>query len=115
MDFPERNNLIIGNSSQLSHYFPKYGNDFISSRNINFDEIKRRRYKRIFILFAEQRTFLNEPEDFFIDVNVRYTLNVIDQLKDFCDNIIIYSTSELWNKHEGCISIEDPYNYFETR
>jgi nucleoside-diphosphate-sugar epimerase len=114
MDFPDRSNLIIGNSSQLSHYFPKSGNDFISSRNINFDEIKRMRYKRIFILFAEQRTFLNESEDFFIDVNVRYTLNVIDQLKNFCDNIIVYSTSELWNKHEGCISIEDPYNYFET-
>ena len=109
-----KKNLIVGNTSQLSHFFPKENNDFISSRNINFDDIKEKKYKKIFLLFAEQRTFLNEGNDFFIDVNVTYTLNIIDKLKDSCDNIIVYSTSELWNKYDGCISIDTPYDYFET-
>jgi hypothetical protein len=34
-----KKNLIVGNTAQLSHYFPKENNDFISSRNIDFDEI----------------------------------------------------------------------------
>ena len=109
-----KKNLIVGNTAQLSHYFPKENNDFISSRNIDFDDINKRKYKKIFLLFAEQRTFLNEGNDFFIDVNVNYTLAVIDKLKDSCDNIIVYSTSELWNKYDGCVSIDTPYDYFET-
>ena len=28
-------NLVIGNTSQLARYFPREGNDFISSRNID--------------------------------------------------------------------------------
>ena len=109
-----KKNLIVGNTAQLSFFFPKENNDFISSRNINFDDIKEKKYKKIFLLFAEQRTFLNEDTDFFIDVNVTYTLDVIDKLKDCCDNIIVYSTSELWNKYDGCVSINTPYDYFET-
>ena len=107
-------NLIIGNTSQLSYFFSGENNDSISSRNINFDAIRVKRYKKIFLLFAEQRTFLKEGNDFFIDVNVNYTLEVIDKLKDYCDRVIIYSTSELWNKYDGGISIDTPYNYFET-
>lgn len=114
MNFFESGNLIIGNTSQLSYFFPLEGNDFISSRNINFGKIKSKQYKKIFILFAEQRTFLNECDNFFIDVNVKYTLKVIEELKDFCGHIVVYSTSELWNKYDRCVSINDPYDYFET-
>ena len=102
MNFFETGNLIIGNTSQLSHFFPKEGNVFISSRNINFEEIKLKRYKKIFILFAEQRTFLKEEDNFFIDVNVKYTLKVVDKLKDYCDFVVVYSTSELWNRYNKC-------------
>lgn len=109
-----KKNLIIGNTAQLSFFFPRKNNDLISSRNINFDDINEKKYKKIFLLFAEQRTFLNEGNDFFIDVNVNYTLDVIDKLKDNCDNIVVYSTSELWNKYDGCVSIDTPYDYFET-
>jgi nucleoside-diphosphate-sugar epimerase len=107
------NNLVIGNTSQLSHYFP---DDYekISSRDINFEEIRKKTYERIYLLFAEQRTFINESLDFFNETNFHYTVNVIDNLLDVCDRIVIYSTSELWNKYDGCISITDPYDYNET-
>jgi nucleoside-diphosphate-sugar epimerase len=103
-------NLIIGNTSQLSFYFPKEF-DRMSSRNINYQKIIEKKYDKIFILFAEQRTFLNETENFFIDINFNYTLSIINNLKNYCNNIIIYSTSELWNGYDGEVSIELPYKY----
>jgi nucleoside-diphosphate-sugar epimerase len=107
------NNLVIGNTSQLSYYFPK-DYEKISSRNLDFNKIKEKKYNRIYLLFAEQRTFLNETLDFFKEVNFNYTLKVIDELKDVCNKIVIYSTSELWNKYDGCVSVNDPYNYNPT-
>jgi len=107
------NNLVIGNTSQLSYYFPE-DYEKISSRDIDFEELKKKTYKSIYLLFAEQRTFINESLDFFNKTNFHYTINVIDELLDVCDRIVIYSTSELWNKYDGCASITDPYDYNET-
>ena len=102
--------LIIGNTSQLSYYFPDTF-EKISSRNIDFDRVCSQQYDKVFLLFAEQRTFLNESEDFFVKTNVNYTIEVINKFKDISNKIIIYSTSELWNKYDGCISLKDNYNY----
>jgi nucleoside-diphosphate-sugar epimerase len=107
------NNLIIGDTSQLSFYFPKNYHK-ISSRNIDLESIKKNNYDSIFILFAEQRTFLNETEYFFTKINVDYTLKVIDNLKDYCNRIIIYSTSELWNNCESSVSVDDKFDYNYT-
>jgi GDP-D-mannose dehydratase len=107
------NNLIIGNTSQLSYYFPE-SYEKISSRNLNLDLIKSKNYDSIYLLFAEQRTFLNEDLDFFLKVNFDYTIKLIDELKDISKKIVIYSTSELWNNYDGCVSVTDPFNYNET-
>lgn len=107
------NNLVIGNTSQLSNYFPP-NYEKISSRDIDFDKIRKKTYESIYLLFAEQRTFINESLGFFNKTNFYYTVNVIDKLLDVCDRIVIYSTSELWNKYDGCVSITDTYNYNET-
>lgn len=107
------NSLIIGDSSQLSYFFPlEY--DRVSSRNINIEVIKEKKYDRVYILFAEQRTFLNDSLDFFLKINFDLTLKVIDNLLPICNKIVIYSTAELWNNYNGCVNIEDPYNYNET-
>jgi nucleoside-diphosphate-sugar epimerase len=106
-------NLIIGSTSQLSYYFPS-DYDRISSRNINYSEILNKKYDSIYILFAEQRTFLNEDEKFFTDINVTYTLNVIDKIKNYCNRVVIFSTSELWNNCEGEVSVDDKFNYNYT-
>ena len=104
------NNLIIGSTSQLSYYFPS-SYDKMSSRNIDFGKIHKNKYNKIYILFAEQRTYLNESESFFNEINVNYTLSVIDKVKDYCNNVVIYSTSELWNDYEGEVSIDMDYKY----
>lgn len=106
-------NLIIGSTSQLSHYFPiEY--ERISSRNINYSEIINEKYNSIYILFAEQRTFLDESEKFFTDVNFTYTLNLINKIKDYCNNVIIFSTSELWNNYDGEVLVNYDFNYNYT-
>jgi len=104
------NNLVIGNTSQLSFYFPE---DYIkiSSRNIDFDYHKNQKYDRIFLCFAEQRTFIENDEKIFTDINFHYTIKIIDELKNCCNKIIFYSTCELWNNCEGGITIDTLFNY----
>lgn len=109
----QSNSLIIGATSQLSNYFP-INYHKISSRNININDIKNFKYDTIYILFAEQRTFLNETESFYIDINFNYTIKLIDSLKNYVNRIIVYSTSELWNLYEGEVSIDMTYKYDYT-
>lgn len=107
------NNLIIGETAQLAFYFPENFQK-ISSRNINFDFFKNKNFDSVYILFAEQRTFLKESESFFVETNVNYTLKVINFFKNIAKKIIIYSTSELWNNCDGAVSINTNYNYNYT-
>jgi len=104
------NNLIIGNTSQLSYFFPE-NYESISSRNIDFSMFNNKKYDRIYLLFAEQRTFLNENVDFFNQINFDYTVSVIDKVKDYCNKVVIYSTSELWNAYDGEVSVDLPFKY----
>lgn len=106
-------NLLIGNTSQLSYYFPE-SYLRISSRNIDFDFIKKSNINSVHILFAEQRTFLNKDEDFFYEVNVDYTIKLIDTIKDYVKKIVVYSTSELWNNYDGTVFVGDNFNYNYT-
>lgn len=102
-------NLIIGDTSQLSVYFPS---DYqrISSRNINENLLGI--YDDVFITFAEQRTFNTSlSESDFLDVNVSYTSKIIDLIKDRSKRVFLYGTAELWNNCDGAINIETPINY----
>lgn len=106
-------NLVIGNTSQLSYYFPD-GYEKISSRNINIDLIRNGNYNRVYILFAEQRTFLNENEKFFVNVNVFETINLVNKIKNYVNKVILFSTSELWNNYTSEVFIEDKFDYNYT-
>jgi nucleoside-diphosphate-sugar epimerase len=105
--------LVIGNTSQLSYYFPE-DYDRISSRNINYQLFNDNHYDSVYLLFAEQRTFIGESESFFTNVNVDYTLDVINKIKNKVNKIIIFSTAELWNNCDGGVTINTPYKYNYT-
>lgn len=101
--------LIIGKTSQLGILFP---DDCvkISSRGVICDTIKN--YDTVYITFAEQRTFNKElSEKDFIDINVKYTSELVDKIYKFNGKVIIYGTFELWNAHNGPVSIETAINY----
>ena len=98
--------LIIGNTSQLVHYFNDV--ELMSSRNFN-KEVSG--YDKVIITFAEQRTFKDLDESEFIDINVEYTSKVIDLVSPHNNKVVIFGSSELWNNHDGPISIDTPFNY----
>ena len=107
------NNLIIGDTSQLSFYFPE-NYQRISSRNINFEDFESSNYDRIYVCFSEQRTFIENDEKMFLDVNFKYTKKIIDFFSKKCNNLIFYSTSDLWNNYISSIDITIQYNYNYT-
>jgi nucleoside-diphosphate-sugar epimerase len=103
-------NLVIGNTSQLAYYFP---DDYkkISSRDIDFDDFENKKYESVYVCFAEQRTHMKDNLELFLDVNVKYTLNVVDFFSKISNRVIVYGTSELWNKYSGGIDITLPFDY----
>lgn len=106
-------NLVIGNTSQLAPYFPgEYVK--IPSRNIDYDFITSTRWRDAYICFAEQRTFLENSTDIFLDVNYSYTIEVVNKIKGHCERIYFYSTTYLWNAYEGAIDLSMPFKYYET-
>jgi nucleoside-diphosphate-sugar epimerase len=108
------NNLIIGNTSQLSYYFPK---DYlrISPRNIRYDLYKKDIFNRVYLLFAEQRTYDKSLRvSDFIDVNVTYTCEVIDFFTSRAKKVIVYGTGELWNLYHGPVDMNFKFNNNQT-
>jgi nucleoside-diphosphate-sugar epimerase len=99
------NSLIIGNTAQLSYYFPQEY-ERISSRDVDFDFYKDKFYDRIFFCFGENRTYIEEATDMFVKTNVYYTLDLLRFFADKCNKLVIYGTSELWNNCEGPITIK---------
>jgi nucleoside-diphosphate-sugar epimerase len=99
--------LFIG-SGQLAYFWPKQDTIFVSPRNVNIDELSKRNWSNIYIAFAKGDTFLEKPEESesFYAVNVVYTLEIIDALKNKCNKIYFFSTSELWNRHQGALNLE---------
>jgi hypothetical protein len=103
-------NLVIGNTSQLAHYFPE---DFvkISSRSIDFDLLGRS-WDNVYICFAEQRTFLDDP-DIFWRTNCSYTAKLIDATN--YKRLYFYSTTYLWNAYDGNFNVSTPFKYRFTQ
>lgn len=101
--------LLIGNTAQLAYYFPPTIQK-ISSRNISND-IFLNDWNRVYICFAEQRTFKKEDE-LFNKINFEYTRDIIKQLN--AKIIIYYSTAELWNNTVGEINPNMSYNYHDS-
>lgn len=104
--------LVIGNTSQLSFYFP---GDFtkISSRNLDFSSIKKKEWDRIILSFGESRKFI-DSKNLYEDVNFHLTVKTVEELKDSCNSLVVYSTCELWNKYVGQIDISMPFSFYET-
>lgn len=106
-------NLVIGDTSQLASYFPpEY--EKISSRSIDFRKFEERVFNRVFICFAEQRTFLEGNSNLFQETNITWTIKVAEFFSARSRDVLLYGTSELWNGYEGAIGIGDPFKYYPT-
>lgn len=94
--------LVIGSTSQLSHYFPE-NYIKISSRNIDFNYLKSEVWDSVYITFSEQRVKDNQAYIDYITPNFIYTLNIIDSLLENSSKIVCYTSCELFNKLSGII------------
>lgn len=105
-------NLVIGNTSQLSKYFP---DDFIriSSRNIDYELLSQVKWNVVYICVGESRKFLNDIK-IYDEVNFYLTLEIIEKFKNISRKIIIYSTCELWNRYSGSISLKKEFDFHNT-
>lgn len=108
-------NLIIGDTSQLSRYFPEEYTR-ISSRNIDVDYLTQHRWNSVYICYAEQRTSLAystnaEVQKLFYSANYKSVFSLVNAIKNVCNSIVYFSTAELWNCKNGPISINTPYMY----
>jgi hypothetical protein len=97
------NNLVIGNTSQLSKYFP---DDYrkISSRNINDNDLHGK-WDSVYITFAKQNVFDKNDSNFNI-VNTYYTLNLVEKLLDTSDKIVVYTSCEIFNNNYGKVGLD---------
>lgn len=101
-------NLIIGNTSQLSHYFP---DDYIkiSSRKIDFNYLKNNKWDSVYITFAEQKIYDQNID--YITPNYLNTLKIIKHLLQNSNKIVCYTSCELWSNLSGPISISTEPNF----
>jgi len=102
--------LVIGETSQIAHYFPK-NIVKVSSRNVP-NEIFEVSWNRVYLCFAEQRTRYAknlEYKESFDNINVLMTLDIAQRLK--ANQIIYYSTTELWNACSCAISLNLDFNF----
>lgn len=101
--------LLIGNTSQISNYFP---NDFfkISSRNISND-IFDHTYQEVHLTFGVNYKGLNQSQ--YDDINYYYTFEIIKNLLNKSEKIVVYSTCELWSGCWGGIDLSTPLNFHE--
>jgi hypothetical protein len=105
-------NLVIGNTSQLSYYFP---DDYIkiSSRNIDYELLRSERWNRIFICVGESRKYIDDIK-IHDDINFYLNIDIIDNLKNYSDSIVVYSSCELWNQYDGPVNIDMNFNFYST-
>lgn len=106
-------NLIIGNTSQLTPYFKELSGDIVtvSSRDFTPDKVGNQQFNRVFLTFAEQRTFLTSGFNVFKETNVDYTIKVIREMAPYTKTFVVYLTSELWNNYSGEIDLTMPFYY----
>lgn len=105
-------NLVIGNTSQVSHFFPENFQK-ISSRNLDFDFLKKNEWDEVHLCFGESRKFLDES-NYYEEINYSLTKELIELLNYNSKKIVIYSTCELWNKYSGSISLSQPFDFYLT-
>ena len=104
--------LVIGNTSQLSYFFP---NDYVkvSSRDLDYDFICSENWNKVFICFGESRKYINNIQ-LHDDINFYLTMSIINKIKDISNKVIVYSTCELWNQYDGQIDSKLNFNFYST-
>jgi nucleoside-diphosphate-sugar epimerase len=101
-------NLVIGNTSQQSYYYP---DDYIkiSSRNVDFNYLRENSWDSVYITFAEQRVYDDNIN--YFNTNYIYTLKIIENLIQNSNKIVVFLSCELWNNYAGQIDLTMNFSF----
>lgn len=101
-------NLIIGNTSQQSYYYP---DDYlrISSRNLDISWLSGQSFDSVYITFAEQSIYDKNID--YIEPNYNLTMDIIKSIISNSNRIIIFTSCELWSKKTGLISNDTEFDF----
>ncbi len=106
--------LVIGNTSQISHLFTDDNVIKISSRDfIGLNNIKHIKWNNVYMCFGESRKTISDIEQ-FERVNYNLTIDYVNFFKSRANKVIVFGTCELWNKYIGPIGVDYDIQYFKT-
>lgn len=105
--------LLIGNTSQLSHYFES-SNEIvkISSRD-NVSQYSKQEWDSVYLCFGESRKFIKDSY-LYKKINQDLTLNYINLFQNQAKKIIVFATCELWNMYSGAIDLTTTMAHWDT-
>lgn len=100
-------NLVIGNTSQLSYYFP---DDYlkVSSRGVS-PFLLYKRYDTVFLSFGLNIKGLSKTA--YDTVNVDYTLELVRKFSPVAKRVVVYATCELWSFYDRGVTLEDKFKF----
>lgn len=107
------NSLVVGSTSQISHYFPK-GFSRVSSRD--YGSALEGEWDSVYLCFGENRTYLADSTDpdvakRFHEVNCDKTVEAVEAFMPRCRRVVVYSTAELWNDWSGPVNTNTPFQF----
>lgn len=105
-------NLVIGDTSQLSYYFPKEYIKISSRQKIN-NNILSNNWESVYICVGESRKFLSDIQ-IYDKINFELTLSLINQFKKISKKVVVYSTCELWNRYSSKINLNLSFDFYSS-
>lgn len=107
--------LFVG-TGQLTYFWDKQNTIFVPPKefDVYLPQLQKKYWEKAFVAFAKGDTFQENRSEEFYAVNVVYTEYVVKELCKICDKVYFFSTSELWNKCQGPISLEANFKPFSS-
>jgi nucleoside-diphosphate-sugar epimerase len=100
--------IVIGSTSQQSHYYP---NQFlrVSSRNLDTSIFNSGPFDTVVLAFAEQGVRDN-GRDFF-GTNLTYTMEILRRAVKVSRRVLVFTSCDIWSNCSGIIRPDTPVNY----
>jgi hypothetical protein len=107
-----KENLIVGSTSQIAHFFSDDSYEKINSRKIDYTSLDRP-WKTVILAFGENRKNIKEL-NLYKEVNVDLTIRAVDFFSIRSERVVVFSTCELWSKTSGPVDFKTPFEFFQT-
>lgn len=100
--------IVIGNTSQQSHYYP---DDFlrVSSRNLDTRIFDSDPFDTVVLAFAEQG--VRDAGVDYLGTNLTYTMDILRHAVKVSRRVLVFTSCDIWSNCTGIIRPNTPVNY----